>query len=161
MFVFSAGLAPDPENLPNLQQPRPQVFTAGQPTETGFREAKDMGVRTVINVLPEAECLPDEADVVRNARMNYLALPFDTTELNMNTVRRFSALMKTGPKPFLIHCSTGNHVGGLWFSYRVLMERATTTSALNEARMIGLQPELEAKVMNWVAAERHSPSAQK
>lgn len=154
MIVFSAGLTPDPENLPNLQQPRPQIFTAGQPTETGFREAASMGVKTVINVLPEKDCLTGEDKMVSDRRMTYVTLPFDTTGFKVDTVQRFSTLLKKSQKPMLIHCRTGNHVGGLWFAYRVLGEKAPVATALQEARMIGLKPSLEDGLVKWVNQQK-------
>ena len=153
MIVFSAGLTPDPENLPNFQQPRPQIYTAGQPTETGFREVASMGVKTVINVLPEKECLPGEDKMVNERRMAYVMLPFETTGFKVETVRQFSALLKNSEKPMLIHCRTGNHVGGLWYAYRVLAEKAPSATALREARMIGLMPSLENRLVKWVAQQ--------
>ncbi|HSP06036.1 MAG TPA: sulfur transferase domain-containing protein [Acidobacteriota bacterium] len=153
MIVFSAGLTPDPENLPNFQQPRTQIYTAGQPTETGFREVASMGVKTVINVLPEKECLPGEDKMVNDRRMTYVTLPFETTGFKVETVKHFSTLLKKSQKPMLIHCSTGNHVGGLWFAYRVLTEKAPVTTALQEARRIGLKPSLEDGLVKWVAQQ--------
>ena len=58
ILTFSAialfgHLTNDP--LPNLQTPRIDIYTAGQPTEEGFQKLASMGVKSVINVLPERE----------------------------------------------------------------------------------------------------------
>ena len=155
MLLFAGPrLNPDPENLPNLQEPRYLILTAGQPTETGFREIASMGVKTVINVLPERECWTGEATVVQANNMTYVALPFETTGFKMETIRKFAALLENQEKPILVHCSTGNHVGGLWFAYRVLIEKAPLATGLKEGRSIGLTRALEDSIINWVMDER-------
>lgn len=135
---------------PNLQQPRFNIYTAGQPTDEGFKEIADMGVKTVINVLPEKECLPEEPGIVEKYHMAYAQVPFETSGFKMDTIREFGKLLDMKEKPILIHCSTGNHVGGMWFAYRVLIEKAALGPALKEARRIGLKPELEDSLFNWV-----------
>lgn len=154
MVLGGARLAPDPENLPNLHQPRPQIYTAGQPTDTGFREAASMGVRTVINVLPEKDCWTGEQALVNKARMEYVTLPFSLTDFQVQTVQKFSVLLKKEKKPILIHCYSGNHAGGLWFAYRALVEKAPIAVALKEGRQIGMESELEDSLLKWVTAKR-------
>jgi uncharacterized protein (TIGR01244 family) len=141
-----------PGDLPNLYQPRYQVFTAGQPTNVGYGQLAVMGVKTVINVLPEKECIPGEPSMVIANNMVYQSLPFDPLELNKETVEQFAMLLQNVEKPVLIHCSTGNHVGGLWFAYRVLIENAPLATALKEGRRIGMQPWMEDIVFNWVSS---------
>lgn len=150
LVLTGMTITPDPENFPNLQVPRSQIYTSGQPSETGFREAAALGVKTVVNVLPERECWKAETAVVQNNGMRYVAIPFSTTNFDKQTIRKFDSVMKSARKPLLIHCSTGNHAGGLWFAYRVLIEKASSEIALKEAREIGLKPELEARLVKWV-----------
>jgi uncharacterized protein (TIGR01244 family) len=149
-FVFA--FATITGDLPNLQQIRYQVFTSGQPTNVGYSHLAAMGVQTVINVLPEKECLPGEDSMVRANHMVYFNQPFEPTDLKRKTVEEFAVMLKSVEKPVLIHCSTGNHVGGIWFAYRVLVEKAPLATALKEARRIGIQPEMENAVFNWVTS---------
>ena len=90
------------------------------------------------------------AGIVEKYHMAYVTLPFETTGFKMDTIREFGKMLDTKEKPILIHCSTGNHVAGLWFAYRVLVEKAPLGPALKEARKIGLKPELEDPLFNWV-----------
>ena len=139
-----------PNDLPNLHQPRPEILTAGQPNNNGYAQLQAMGVATVINVLPEKECDPGEESMVIVNNMVYFKLPFDPENLQFESVQEFEKLVKYVEKPLLIHCSTGNHVGGLWLSYRVLIEKASILTALQEARIIGMQPEMEVTVVRWL-----------
>jgi uncharacterized protein (TIGR01244 family) len=153
-FVFAFAITTS--DLPNLQQIRYQVFTSGQPTNVGYSQLTTMGVQSVINVLPEEECQPGEESMVRANNMIYLHEPFDPNDLKRKTVEEFTVIFHTAEKPILIHCSTGNHVGGLWFAYRVLIERAPLATALEEARRIGIQPAMEDAVLNWISSGANS-----
>jgi protein tyrosine phosphatase (PTP) superfamily phosphohydrolase (DUF442 family) len=138
-------------DLPNLFQPRYLILTSGQPTNLGYRLLQGMGVQTVINVLPEMECDPGERSMVIANNMVYFSHPFDPTSLNRGTVIEFGKMIKNVDKPVLVHCSTGNHVGGLWLAFRVLIENAPVGTAISEGRMIGMKPEMENTVLQWLA----------
>jgi uncharacterized protein (TIGR01244 family) len=155
VFVFAEFLFAIPANLvPNLQSPRPEVYTSGQPTNEGFEQLANEGIRSVINVLPEKYCVKDEAQIVMANGMAYRAIPFNTSSFRKETVEQFADILRTIKKPVLIHCSTGNHVGGMWFSYRYLIENRKLEEALMEGRMIGLRPELEKDLVTWVVAQK-------
>jgi uncharacterized protein (TIGR01244 family) len=147
-FVFLATAMDD--NLPNLQSPRYDIYTSGQPTEEGFQMLAAMGVKSVINVLPEKECLSGEETMVISRNMTYHKFPFVPATLKLETVQQFGELLRAQKRPVLIHCSTGNHVGGMWFAYRVLVEKTPLAIALKEARVIGLKPQTEDEIFNWV-----------
>ena len=139
------------DSLPNLYQPRDEIFTSGQPTSTGFNQLSDMGIRTVINVLPERDCIPGESGMVVSEGMKYYQVPFDPQGLNMESIHHFSHLLFTVDRPLLVHCSTGNHAGGMWMAYRVLIEHASPPQAIAEGRMIGMKPAMEIAVLRWLA----------
>lgn len=149
IFVFATD-----DSIPNLYQPRYMVFTAGQPTSFGMRELSDMGVKTVINVLPEKECIPGEEATVSANEMEYHALPFDPSGLTIQTIYEFGELLNNVDRPVIIHCSTGNHVGGLWFAYRVLVEKAPLAQGMKEGRKIGMKQEMEDAVFEFIRSQR-------
>ena len=155
VLMISEFLFAIPANLvPNFQHADQGIFTAGQPTPEGFQLLASMGLRTVINVLPEKYCVRDEAATVRSNRMTYRSIPFDTFSFRKETVEQFADVLKRAKKPVLIHCSTGNHAGGIWFAYRILFDNAPLDQALSEARLIGMRPELEAKLVGPVLEAR-------
>ncbi len=138
------------DSIPNLYQPRYLVFTAGQPTLFGMREVSEMGVKSVLNVLPEQECIAGEDAIVQANGMEYYRVPFDPSGIALQTIYEFAELLNTMEKPILIHCSTGNHVGGLWFAYRVLVEKASLAQAMKEGRKIGMKPAMEDAVFEFI-----------
>lgn len=151
LMSLAVALAFSRDQVPNLQQPRYGLFTAGQPTAVGFDQLAAMGFNTVINVLPEKECEPGEPSVVTSHNMAYYNLPFEPEGLSKETIVQFADLLATVDKPILVHCSTGNHVGGMWLAYRVMIENAALPQAVNEARLIGMKPAMEIAVLDWLA----------
>jgi protein tyrosine phosphatase (PTP) superfamily phosphohydrolase (DUF442 family) len=143
-----------PVDLPNFHHLRNQIFTSGQPTNAGFSQLRSMGIETVINVLPLDECDPAEPTIVKVNNMVFFSHPFDPDNLQQETVYDFAKTLKYVEKPVLIHCSTGNHVGGLWLSYRVLIEKESIANAVLEGRQIGMQPAMEEKVLRWLAGNQ-------
>src|SRR5687768_6342320 len=97
-LLFAAG----DDAIPNLYQPRYQVLTAGQPTLFGMRELSEMGVKAVINVLPEEECLPGEEAIVSANKMEYHRVPFDPSGITLQTIYDFAELLNAVDKPVLI-----------------------------------------------------------
>jgi protein tyrosine phosphatase (PTP) superfamily phosphohydrolase (DUF442 family) len=155
IVIFSSLGYPGSKEIPNLEQATFHIYTAGQPTEKGFFELKKMGVQTIVNVLPEEEQLVGEPQRVAHYQMSYLTLPFDPSHVSRQTVERFAMMLHVQQgHTILIHCSTANHVGGLWFAYRVLMEDAPLGIALKEGRKIGMKPWLEDLLFNWVVEEK-------
>jgi uncharacterized protein (TIGR01244 family) len=158
IFVFV--LAQTSDQIPNLQQIQVFVYTSSQPTEEGFRQLSAMGVKTVINVLPEKQCIPNEAAIVTANDMVYRSVPFHLSGFRKETIEHFAEVLKKAEKPVLIHCATGNHVGGLWFAYRLLEEDIPLAQAIKEGRKIGIRPELENDIFLWISDQYPKAIAQ-
>lgn len=148
--IITFAFAGSSVQIPNLHHPQDNIFTSGQPTRQGFQQIAGLGVKTVINVLPEKECIPDEQKLVTANHMLYYAVPFELTGYNKETITRFANILANAEKPVLIHCSTGNHVGGLWFAYRVMQEGVPMAQGLKEGRNIGMKSELEDSIFLWI-----------
>jgi uncharacterized protein (TIGR01244 family) len=148
-FIFA--LAYPVDQIPNLQQVKVFVYTSGQPSEEGFQKLAAMGIKTVINVLPEKQCVPNEFEIVSANNMVYRSVPFHLSGFKKQTIEHFANVLEKAEKPVLIHCATGNHVGGLWFAYRLLEKDIPLEQALKEGRKIGMRPELENNLFLWIA----------
>ena len=149
------------DQIPNLQQPQVFIYTSGQPSEEGFRKLSTMGIKTVINVLPEKQCVPNELEIVTANNMAYRSVPFHLSGFKKQTIQHFAEVLKKAEKPVLIHCATGNHVGGLWFAYRLLEQDIPFEQAVSEARKIGMKPQLENDLFLWIADEYPNAIKQK
>jgi uncharacterized protein (TIGR01244 family) len=156
VLPFTFTYAQSADQIPNLHRISFYVYTSGQPTEEGFRQLAAMGIKTVINVLPEKECLRNEQTNVTANNMVYRSVPFTLHNYRKQTIEYFAEVLKKAEKPVLIHCKTGNHVGGMWFAYRILEDDYPLEQALKESRKIGMTQELEDELFFWLLTQKKS-----
>lgn len=133
------------DEIPNLNQPRPNVFTSGQPTKEGMSQMASRGVKTVVNLRPHSEPgARDETEELSVLQIKYYNLPITPDSFTLETVAEFARILRdSGNQTVLIHCTSANRVGGLWLAHRILYENADTAKALKEAREIGMKPSME------------------
>jgi uncharacterized protein (TIGR01244 family) len=129
------------------------IFLASQPTAADFEQAKQGGVKTVIN-LRHAKEQPDfdERATVTALGLAYVSLPWNgPDELTDEIFDRSRELLNTVERPILLHCSSANRVGALWIPWRVLDGGIALEEAVAEAKVVGLKsPDLEAKAKDYV-----------
>lgn len=133
------------------------VFLASQPQPPDFAEAKNCGMRTVINLRHAKEIKDfDERKLVEAQGLRYVELPFGTAaELTDAVFDRARELLRTAERPILLHCSSANRVGAVWLPYRVLDDGLTWNEALAEAKTVGLKGEdYEKRAREYVESRR-------
>ncbi len=98
-----------------LLQPKPDLIVAGQPAADDWKALAEAGVRTVINLRPAAEMQGrDERAEVVAAGLRYVELPIaGAGDINADNARRLAELLGQADGPVLVHCASGNRVGGL------------------------------------------------
>lgn len=113
----------------DLREPRPGLYTAGQPASGDWQAIAARGVTTVVNLRTATEMQGrDAAAEVRAAGMRYIAIPVagadGITDANARLLHDALAAVQG---PVLVHCASANRAGGLL--------------ALAEARYGGAAPE--------------------
>ncbi|TWI07967.1 beta-lactamase hydrolase domain-containing protein [Aerolutibacter ruishenii] len=101
--------------LAGLRQPSPGLYTGGQPTADAWGAMAAAGVGTVINLRPDAELAGrDEAGEVRAAGMAYHQIPVaGAGDLTAENADKLWTLLQQAKGPVVVHCASGNRVGGL------------------------------------------------
>ena len=130
---------------------------AGQPAPEDLPKWKALGVRTVINLRMPNETDWDERAAVEGFGMKYISIPFAGPDtLTNEKIKKSLTALRTGhlsdqskkgasdekkskPKPVLLHCSTSNRVGAIWYAHRILHDDADADAALEEAKRAGLR----------------------
>jgi uncharacterized protein (TIGR01244 family) len=139
------------EEIPNWKEARPGIFTSGQPTSEGMTQIVSRGIKTVVNLRPHAEAgARDETKELSLLQIKYYNIPITPDSLTADNVAQFARIMREGNQPLLIHCASGNRVGGMWLAYRMLYDRAPKSVALQEAWNIGLKPSMEEIVLRFL-----------
>lgn len=123
-----------------LHQPRPGLYTAGQPDSTSWQVAAGNGITTVINLRPVAEMGDrDEAAEVAAAGMEYHQLPVaGADDITMDNAIELRRLVDQASGPVLVHCASGNRVGALLALGEVESGAVAAGQALAFGRSAGL-----------------------
>lgn len=136
------------------------ALLASQPAAADLALARDRGVRTVISLRKDAEPVGyDERAEAARLGLAFESLPYGTPEELTDAVfDRARAVLRDTPRPFLLHCGSGNRVGAVWLPWRVLDDGASLEAAVTEAREIGLaSPEYEQKARDYIARRQAAP----
>jgi len=138
--------------LPNGACPIPGVATAGQPPAAAWAELAAAGYRTVVDLrAPEEPRDHDEPEAVRNAGLEYIAIPVQLQTLGDAEFSAFREVMRDASRrPIMVHCATSNRVGALLLPYFALDEGYSLRDATAMAVDAGLRnAELQAIALDY------------
>lgn len=124
----------------NFRAPESRVLSSGQPTEEQFRVMAAAGVKHIVNLrTPQEEIDFEERAVVESLGMTYYSIPVaggaGVTEANASSLSQI--LADIGGDPVLVHCASGNRVGGL-MAVRAFQGGAGLESAMAEGERWGM-----------------------
>ncbi len=143
--------------IPDVNQPRPGLYSAGQPAVAAWQPVARSGVTTVINLRPPAEMAGrDEAAEVASAGLKYFELPVaGAADITMANAMALQRLIDESSGPVLVHCASGNRVGALLALGEVARGGLSQEEALAFGRSAGLGS-LEARVREVMQSEHTS-----
>lgn len=123
-----------------LREPRAGLYTAGQPAAADWQAIRVRGVGTVIDLRAPGELKDrDEPAEVRAAGMRYIAIPVaGADDINEPNARRLHAALAAADGPVLVHCASGNRVGGLLAVMLGRMDGVPAAQALEMGRRAGM-----------------------
>ena len=134
------------------------IWLASQPGKDDLEIAKELPIRTVVNLRKKNEVDWDEEAAVRALGMLYQGIPFQTpeelTDAVFDAARR--ALTDKENAPLLLHCASANRVGTIWLAHRVLDDGLAYEAALREAEAVGLKnPAFRDRAKEYIARSRN------
>jgi uncharacterized protein (TIGR01244 family) len=139
-----------------VMQPKPTMYTSGQPAADDWRALADAGVRTVVNLRTAAEMQGrDERAEVEAVGLRYVELPISgVADITPENAKALSALLAAADGPVLVHCASGNRVGGL-LALAMAQSGMSTSAALDFGRSAGMKS-TEARAREVIEQERAS-----
>lgn len=136
------------DNVDNYSRAAPTVGAGGLISEGAMQTFKDAGFRTVVSLLTEDEGVRAHTRWALKAGIDYINLGVTAEGPDDSVLEAFKGIMADPENhPVMVHCASANRVGALWARYRIDMG-VPAEVAFQEARTIGLQPELEQTVRN-------------
>jgi uncharacterized protein (TIGR01244 family) len=144
------------QEIPNYARPDEEIAFAGQPPEPVFAKLKEAGFQTVLSLRSPEEISFDEAKIVEDLGMTFVNIPITTSTITDDKVAQFARIVSDPEnKPLLIHCGRASRVGGMWYIYRALFDKAPEELSLDEALARGLDsPALEQVVKDYVTSRK-------
>lgn len=128
-----------PLNITRLSQLTGEVWTAGQPSAEQLRQAREEGLKSVINLCPAGECGWDEKTVAEMLGLHYASVPIGAAcDLSIDAARRLHETLESCPKPVLVHCGSSNRVGALFALKAHYLDGHAPETALEHGRAAGL-----------------------
>jgi len=142
--------------ITNFRAPEANILSSGQPTQEQLAVMAASGVRHVVNLRTEGEQVDfDEQQAVESLGMNYYSLPVaGAGGINgSNAGSLLGILAATAGEPVLIHCATGNRVGGL-MAVSHFANSANVDAAMAEGERWGMTSErLQQAIRQSLSAE--------
>ena len=124
------------ELVPNARVPREGVLSGGQPSPEQLEAVQEAGFRTVINLrAPGEPHTAEEPELVDRLGLDYLSIPVrGAAGMTEDNARALAKALEESEGPVLLHCSSGNRIGGLF----ALMAFYVDGKGVEEAIEIGL-----------------------
>jgi len=140
----------------NACQPFPNLLTGGQPGAAQFEAFRAAGGRVVLDLrAPREPRMLDQPATLARLGLEYIVVPIGPTPLSDQLLEQVLDALRAHPdEPVLVHCATGNRVGGALIPYFMLERGLDENTALELAQEVGLQsPQLAQWGLDY--ARRH------
>ena len=136
------------QGVVNANQALPNVVTAGQPGPEHFRALRAAGVEVVLDTRAPTEPRGfDEPALMRELGFEYVLIPITDQTLTEETLGRITETMRANAdRQVLVHCASGNRIGGALVPYLMLDQGFTEDDATMAALRIGLRA---AHLLHW------------
>ena len=116
--------------LPNLYKVSDNLYRGAQPTKEGFKNLKQLGIKTIINL---REFHSDKSQIP-DSNFIYVSIDTATWDIKDNEVSRFlQAVRDKDKQPVFVHCKYGSDRTGLMCAvYRITVDGWSKQQAIDE-----------------------------
>lgn len=156
LTLASAWAHPQNDNLPNFQKVDDHVYRGAQPTDSGFKELAQLGIKTIVDLRDVGEhSQADEEKIVTGLGMRYVSIPMHGLSTPKDDkVAAVQALFNdTTNGPVFVHCKRGaDRTGMVVAVYRISHDQWDNKKALSEAKSYGMsffERAIQSYVMNY------------
>lgn len=117
------------------------LLFGSQPSQEAIEELARAGYKTIVSARGENELKWNEEDLSQSHGLTFLSLPMNkpVREITDAQVERFDEIMRTGKRPMVLHCSSGNRISGLWAVWLVERQNLAPEEALRLAEQTGMK----------------------
>jgi uncharacterized protein (TIGR01244 family) len=123
--------------MANYKQLDDKFFIGPQPAEEDLNEAKQQGIRAVIDMRLPTETATPNADLVERSGLRYVNIPVNKAALSAEQIDAFDAVLNQNGGPYLLHCATGTRAAMLLALSRARRQGWTAERTFEEANAMG------------------------
>jgi protein tyrosine phosphatase (PTP) superfamily phosphohydrolase (DUF442 family) len=136
------------QGIPNGCLILPTVVTGGQPTQPQLAAFKAAGGRQVLDLRDPMEPRGfDERAAAEGLGLDYTNISIGAGSLTDDTLDRvLDVLRRAGDHQVLVHCASGNRVGGALLPFLMIDHGLEEEDAVGQAMRVGLR---SAELMEW------------
>lgn len=144
LFLANCGDGSELENnIRNFKALNDNISTGGLVNTAAIPALKTNGFDIIIDARTAAEGIFNEQKAVQDAGMSYFNIPLDGSNIPDESVNMLAkVLAEHKDKKILIHCASGNRVGGLWAAYQI-NQGTEFNNAMQQGKNIGMGGHLE------------------
>lgn len=113
------------------------LYLGPQPTEQDLKQAKQRGVKTVIDFRMPNETPVRNENLAAEAGLGYVNIPVQKSSLSEDQVDELDSVMGEKEGPFLIHCASGARAALLLSLRKAKKQGWTAERTFEEARSMG------------------------
>ena len=125
--------------LPNGKAPFEGILVGGQPSPAQFEVLADQGYGTIVNLRGPDENGNTDPAQIESLGMQYFALPIiGADSLNEQNARKLGEILAQADAPVVVHCASGNRVGGLFALKAYYFDGKSPEEALAIGRQAGM-----------------------
>ncbi len=136
--------------MANYKQIGDGFFIGPQPTGRDLEDAKQQGIRTVIDFRMPSETTTLNADLVRSSGLDYVNVPVDKAALSEQQIGELDEAMKHKEGPYLLHCATGMRAAMLLALSRAKQNGWTAARTFHEVETMGFNLRSSAEFSKFV-----------
>jgi protein tyrosine/serine phosphatase len=116
--------------LPNLHKVTDNLYRGAQPTAEGFKNLKEMGIKTVVNL----RAFHSDRDELKGLDLSYENIDVKTWHAEDEDLVRFLKIVTDKTKmPVFVHCQHGADRTGMMVAvYRIAVQGWTKADAMKE-----------------------------
>ena len=133
------GLANQMETdiMENFKQLEDGMLIGPQPTDENIQQAKQQGIKTVIDFRMPGELATPNAELSARHGLDYVNIPVSKTNLSSKQIEEFDRVLEEKQGPFLIHCASGTRAAMLLALSRAKKQNWNTERTFQETQAMG------------------------
>jgi uncharacterized protein (TIGR01244 family) len=123
--------------MDRFKQLEDSMLLGPQPTEQDLEQAKQRGIKTVIDFRLPSETPTPNAEAAARSGLGYANIPVNKASLSKEQIDELERVMREKEGPFLIHCASGARAAMLLALSWAKKNNWTAERTFEEARGMG------------------------